>query len=250
MVTGIYNIDDDFDFAVGVSDAANQSTVSVTTTGTSISSGNGTWFSKTSGTGPGNISSNALGMSPNHPGIWRITSGATTNDTISLYKGRSINSTNSYLAPSKIKMYRAVVRWNAVTTFRSSFGVGSSIESSANAGGGESIVFHMNTSLTNPTLLKCICRTNNVQETLVDTDIAPTAGQWLDLVITQETAGTAKFYVNDVLKATINTFVPDDATNITLNVGGALQTLTSASRNLDIDLIQLVVGGIDRTSQT
>lgn len=160
----------------------------------------------------------------NNQGIIRIRSGTTISNTTGL---RLIGTTNLYSEASfDILFLIRPIAIDADTTIR--VGVSTNPATVPPTSG---IYFEKLPADTN---WFCIARTGGV-ETRVDSNVVITTSFIAVRIVRSQT--DVKYYINDVLVATITTNIPSVATTPTINI----TTAAAADKNIDVDYFQLEI---------
>lgn len=178
------------------------------------------------------------GTGNNHPGILRMTTGATDNCGMLLYDGERGDLTNSAIRADEIYEIEAVLRVTDASSIY--FDVG---WRDTQSGGTNSMMIYFDTDL--DATVHTYNEEGGATSDDVDTDTAPGTG-FNVYTIRQETIGEIDYYIDDVLEATSTTGVPDAETGyIMLSV----YTRTTEARSLDIDYVHVETQGFGpRTS--
>jgi hypothetical protein len=157
----------------------------------------------------------------NHPGIVRMSCGATSGNSTMIFRG------DQEIQPRDVFSMSAICRINTVTNCLWHFGIVDTL-----TGGSNSMIFYFDTSA--GATIRAYCAEGGVDAgSDVDTGVAPGTGFNLYEII-QTVLGTVEFYIDQVLVATISTNTPDtEVGNVTMRIG----TRTTAARTVDIDYI-------------
>lgn len=143
------------------------------------------------------------GTNVEHPGIWTLTSGATSGNALRLYNGVANTMGYEVYRGNQIYKAEAIIRMTSVTTKIWEFGF-------RDQTGDNFIEFYADTSagVGSTTLVHTYTEEAGVA-TDNNTAITDTANAWMVLTILQETLGTIDFYIDDVLTNSHSTNVPD-----------------------------------------
>jgi hypothetical protein len=197
----------------------------VTTSGT-VAHGQSTnwWMVATGASGSWDVGS--VGVSQGHPGIWRLTTGATSGNSMAMYNGVAQTLGLGMYRGQDIYMAEAILRMTAVTTRLWEFGF-------RDTAGNNFIEFYADTSAaTGSTTLIHTYTEEGGAITDNNTAITDTANAWVALTMLQETIGTIDFYIDDVLTNSHSTNVPDSEA---MSMFFRVTTRTAAARSLEID---------------
>jgi len=157
-----------------------------------------------------------------HPGIVRLTTGATAANAMTL--SPSDSSTYNQIDWGDIDKVAFIVRVPTVTTVVVAVG----FETAANG--------YAAIMLNSAAAADWYAYSDDGGTTeSTDTDVTATAGNWFLLEIENATS-SVKFYINNTLEATHSTRLPSGAGFITINV----TTLDNVARTFDIDWFRLV----------
>lgn len=208
---------EDFTFAQTVSGGT-----AVTTGGMIGNAQNTNWWLVAGGaSGSWDVQSGTSG----HPGIWRITTGATSGNSLSMYNGVANTFGFGTILAQQVYMVEAGIRIPTVTTKFWGFGLSDSGNNQAifyadtSAGTGSTTLIHTKTA-----------EGGGVSDN--NTAITDTANAWNCYTILQDTVGTIDFYIDDVLTNSHASNVPDTET---VSVFFQILTRTAATRSMDID---------------
>lgn len=190
----------------------------------------------------GNISALAWGLSnsgtptlafqsglTNHPGVLRITTGATSGNNARIHRGNNATG-GSLIVPANLLAMRWVVRLPDITTMILRMGLGQDI-SAANFGTAGAWIEYDAASSANWRYALRQASTG----TPINSTVAATSNTWYDLMmVLNSAASTAAFFANGNLLGTVSTNFPTTS----LQAGLLIQTSAAAARSVDIDLHQ------------
>lgn len=162
-----------------------------------------------------------------HPGIVRLSTGTTSLDGITLYRGVAGEMGAGTTLFNQIYSAEFIVRCPTVTTVGFTLGFTDGLSHGTN-----SINFAFDTTTHGTTMFTWTSEGGT--DTTTDTGVTISANTWNVYSILQESSGTVDFYIDDVLETTHTTNVPDAETG---DLGIRLFTRTAAARTLDVDYV-------------
>lgn len=205
--------------------------------------GNTRWFARSGGASTGDLT--FIAGEASHPGILRMSSGATSGTYVCIHRGSS-TSTSAWVAGQDILDFEAVVRFVDFGLGNVACSIGFSEDPTrveiTGTNNSHICAFMYDTSNASlNTSLRCVTRESDGTATVTASGVAPTG--WARLRILQRTVGTVEFYINDSLVATHTTQVPDTEL---LNVGLTVMTRTTDIRDLDVDYVGFISQPLSR----
>lgn len=168
----------------------------------------------------------------NHPGILKLATGATTNNTAYMFP--SATSSDSLILPTDLWEQTFIVYLDTIANIRIQIGANTNIASEAT---NYQAYFGFDTS-TDTYWMMCSA---GATQSRVATDVTP-GNAWYKLKIKRTAAGV-EFYINDVLKGTETTKVP---VSLNMTYGLYIKTLAEAAAYVSIDFSNLTLPGITR----
>lgn len=198
----------------------------ISTAGAAVHANNTNWYAHAVGAS-GSIS--FITAIDNHPGIWRLTTGATNLNSIAIYQGAGGTGTGATLAQD-VFMMEGIFRIPTVTSFQWVFGWVEDFTTFQN------FILVDADSTTAGGLYRLRCTEGGAATNTSTTGIAFAAGDWFVATLIQPTLGNIDLYIDDVLAAqNANSNVPDAEVG---SVYSHITTRTNAARTADIDFIQ------------
>lgn len=167
----------------------------------------------------------------NHMGILRMTTGATSGNTVQLYNGVAQTLGYDTYRGDEIYMAEAIIRIPTATSVIFEFGF-------RNNAGDAYIEWYGDTNV-NANVRTYVEEASVSTDT--DTGVAIGANTWSVYTILQETLGTVDFYLDDVLEDTRTTNIPDAETMALYFLIGAR---SNATRTIDIDYVSFESQGM------
>lgn len=195
----------------------------VPTGGTVVHATNTNWYAQADG------ASGAIGLitaTNNHPGIWRLTTGATSLNGIAIYQGTGGTAAGATLAQD-VYLMEAIIRIPTVSSVIVDFGWCDAWPLANNfiMMRVDSNIFAGNISL--------FCREAGVG-TAKDTGVALGGGVWFVATLIQDVLGVVQLYVEDLFEQEEDINVPDAETG---SVFFSVYTRTAAARTAEIDAV-------------
>jgi hypothetical protein len=207
---------------VGVASAA-----AITTTGSNVTTGKGSWFIRA-----GSVNGSIIlpGATAEHPGILTMRTGvggaAGSQMTIARWQGATA-ANNGFLPTAKLEQKIWILSLTQLTLTRNWFGLSDSPGSSVPA---NALLFKQDLVLLGNGNWWCVNRASSVDSTPVDTGIPVISGQFYRLAIKQAVAGTITYEIDGVQVASISTQVP----TANLNAGGFGSTNANSGVQQDV----------------
>lgn len=197
----------------------------ISTTGAAVHANNTNWYAHASGAS-GSLS--FITAIDNHPGIWRLTTGATNLNSIALYQGAGGTGTGATLAQDVFQI-EGIFRIPTVTSFQWIFGWVEDFTTFTN------FIIADADSTTAGGTYRLRCAEGGATTNTATTGITFAANEWFVATLVQPTLGNIDLYIDDVLAASnANSNVPDAETG---SVYSHITTRTNAARTADIDFI-------------
>jgi hypothetical protein len=169
-----------------------------------------------------------------HPGIYRAVTGATSGNNSAIHMMGAAATTSSTMA-NQIAEFTWIVRIPTITTVICKVGLCQDASDGAAATYGTNGVWFEFSSAASANW-RCYTRSASTSSTALSTGVAVTANNWYVLRAVRNTTTNWEFFVNDVSRGTIATNLPTTA----VNIGGIVQTATTAARNLDFDYFSCI----------
>jgi hypothetical protein len=192
-----------------------------------VNTGSLGWLVSTAG-GGSSITVGAATAASNHPGVFRLTSGANAGSSASLLLAQS----NIIIGGGAINMETDInigTLSNGTQTFQIRFGIGDSGSTDFTNG----VYFEYNIATSTNWVIKTAAagtRTSTTTSTAVATG-------WTKLTIQINAAGSsAQFFINGTSVGTINTNLPTAASGIAIQVDGILG---NATKSVDVDYFSM-----------
>lgn len=165
-----------------------------------------------------------------HPGIFRLGTGATSGNNTRLHLGSAANV--AVITPTQIDRFSFIVRIPTITTVSVRIGLGQDVSSATFGTAGAWFEFDAAVNAN----WRCITRQASTSNAQVSSPaVAVTANNWYLLEAVRLSGGNWEFYINGTLRATSSANQP----TTDCNFGAMVQTATTAARNLDVDYASL-----------
>ena len=190
---------------------------------------NGAWGTTASGT-----AANAFQTGESaHPGIFRLVTGATSGNNSRIHLGASATAVTPFL-PADVGRVRMLVRIPTITTLAVKLGLGVDLSDAAAGSLGTAGAFVEFVPATSAKW-RYTTRQASTSTTNADTGADVVANTWYQFDILRLQNGNWQFAKNGALAFTHSANQPTTACTL----GALVHTLTTAARNLDVDLIGL-----------
>ena len=170
-----------------------------------------------------------------HPGIFRLVTGATSGNNSRIHLGASATAVTPLL-PADVARARMLVRIPTVTTLAVKLGLGVDLSDAAAGSLGSAGAFVEFVPATSAKW-RYSTRQGGTSTTNADTGADVAANTWYQFDIVRLQNGNWQFAKNGALAFTHSANQPTTACTL----GALVHTLTTAARNLDVDLIGLTL---------